>query len=249
MSLPKLACLCPTYNRPHLLPHALQSFLSQDYPADKCELIILDDAGQYETQSHLEPKPWTLISFNRRFRTMGEKRNATAALCSRDVDACVLWDDDDIYLPWTLKAHATALEHAPWSKPSKIFIDKGERLQLKLIDTLFHACWAFSRDAFAKVKGYPFIQSGQDKGLLASLLDAGTGYCDPLALGHLPFFVYRWKTVETKHLSTHPGDTGYFGLDKFVDRQQYKITKIWPSWPCDYAEMAMRALDETVCRT
>lgn len=241
--LPKLACLCPTYNRPHLLPQALHSFLQQDYPADRCELIILDDAGQYVSQSHAEPKPWTLISYDRRFRSMGEKRNCTAALCSRDVDAFVLWDDDDIYLPWTLRAHATALEHSPWSRPSQIFIDRETYLETKDIQYMFHACWAFTRDMFAKVRGYPFIQSGQDAGLMKSFRGLNIESCDPLQYGHLPYFIYRWDSVDCKHLSNTRGDGGYYDLQQALLPQAEPIRELKPYWPVDYTTMAMEEGD------
>ncbi|MGE4341143.1 MAG: glycosyltransferase, partial [Pigmentiphaga sp.] len=42
----KIACLCCTFNRPAQLAEAIESFLRQTHP-DK-ELIILDDAGQYD---------------------------------------------------------------------------------------------------------------------------------------------------------------------------------------------------------
>ena len=47
------------------------------------ELMILDDAGQYENQ---EGDGWRLISIPSRFRSLGEKRNACAALASPDVE-------------------------------------------------------------------------------------------------------------------------------------------------------------------
>lgn len=49
--LPFISCVCPTYKRPHMLRNSLACFLAQDYPKDRCELIILDDAGQYRSQS------------------------------------------------------------------------------------------------------------------------------------------------------------------------------------------------------
>ncbi|HUT14422.1 MAG TPA: hypothetical protein VMY42_28310, partial [Thermoguttaceae bacterium] len=49
---------------------------------------------------------WWLLSLGKRFRTLGEKPNACAALASADVDAFAVWDDDDICLPWHLEAMA-----------------------------------------------------------------------------------------------------------------------------------------------
>jgi len=45
----RIAAVCPTYKRPHLLGRAIHCFLQQTHP-DR-ELVILDDAGQYPTQS------------------------------------------------------------------------------------------------------------------------------------------------------------------------------------------------------
>jgi hypothetical protein len=75
----KLAALCCTYQRPHLLGQLIESFRRQDYPLSMRELIILDDAGQYENQHE---DGWRLISVPSRFATLGEKRNACAALAS-----------------------------------------------------------------------------------------------------------------------------------------------------------------------
>ena len=47
----KLSALCCTYLRPAGLGQLIECFLRQDYPRELRELIILDDAGQYENQS------------------------------------------------------------------------------------------------------------------------------------------------------------------------------------------------------
>lgn len=239
MSLPKLACICCTYARPQLLPHALQSYLMQDYPADRCEMIILDDAGQYVSQSHAEPKPWHLVSVSKRFRTLGEKRNASAALASADVDAYVVWDDDDIYLPWTLKAHAAALEKASWSFPSTVLVENAITQALKTHEakSLFHPAWAFSREAFRAVSGYPFQQSGQDQGLARRFRRAKIPRANPIQLGFDPYFVYRWGSSGSWHLSAMDVREGYDRLAK----QRHKgrpIERILPSWPVDYSRAA-----------
>ena len=49
--LPFVSCLCPTYRRPKLLENSIACFLAQDYPADRRELIVLDDAGELENQT------------------------------------------------------------------------------------------------------------------------------------------------------------------------------------------------------
>ncbi len=51
-----------------------------------------------------------MVTTTKRFCTLGEKRNASAALASADVDAYAVWGDDDIYLPGHLEAIACLFE-------------------------------------------------------------------------------------------------------------------------------------------
>lgn len=234
---PKLACLCCTYARPRLLEHAVESYLRQDYPSERVELIVLDDAGQYVSQVHGRPKRWQIVSTAQRFRTLGEKRNASAALVSDDVEAYVVWDDDDIYLPWTLKAHAAALAQAPWSLPSRVLVEKPgrDRLESKQTNGLFHSAWAFSRELFASVGGYPFMQSGQDQALAGRFhrqRESGLA-ADPIELGFEPFLVYRWETTGSWHLSALDRRRGYQRLAR-QRHQGPPIEAIRPCWPREY---------------
>ena len=75
--LPFVSCLCPTYRRPKLLENSIACFLAQDYPAHRRELIVLDDAGEFQNQTGAG---WEIISIPRRFRSLPEKFNALAGL-------------------------------------------------------------------------------------------------------------------------------------------------------------------------
>lgn len=242
--VPYLSCICCTYARPQFLREAVECFLRQDYPADRCELIVVDDCGQYLPQDHWEPKRWFTISSPQRALTIGEKRNASAAFASPQVDAYVVWDDDDLYLPHTLQAHAAALTQAPWSLPSlawNIAPDGG--LQLKKTGGLFHAAWAFSREAFHKVRGYPWMQSGQDQAIAARLRGCRFSRCDPIELGYPPFFMHRWKRAKKEpgsyHLSCVSKVDGYERLASLMHTGP-KLP-IDPGWDQDYAALAARA--------
>ena len=56
---------------------------------------------------------WRLVSVADRFATLGEKRNAAARLAPPDADALAIWDDDDLYMPWALRASVAALRARP----------------------------------------------------------------------------------------------------------------------------------------
>jgi len=232
----KLAVLCCTYDRPHLLPHAIESFLHQDYPPDQREMIILDDNDQYVSQSR---DGWHLVSVSKRFRTLGEKRNACAALASADVDAYVVWDDDDLYLPHALSAHATALASAPWSLPGRVLVERRPGvLAQRRTRGMFHSGWAFTRQAFQSVAGYPFMQSGQDQALAGRFRKAGIHTANPTA-GEPPFLVYRWSTTNSWHLSAMDKSTGY---ERLAARRRAgpPAGELRPHWPRQYLHLIER---------
>lgn len=209
----KVACLCPTYKRPRELAEAIESFRRQTYPVDQRELIILDDAGQYLPDAADGFPGIKLVTTKHRFRTLGEKRNASAGLCSPDVDAFVVWDDDDIYLPWHVAAAVAGLADADFTIPSKLWLDRKKRLESKANRSLFHGAWAFRREAFERVGGYPWIQSGQDQGLLKRFKAAGLRCADPIQLDPRPSYIYRWHTSHRNHISAM-GANGYERLGR-----------------------------------
>lgn len=107
-------CICATFNRPTLLPEAIESFLRQSYK--NAELIILDDSGTYKEQ---EGNRWKLYSHPERFTTLGAKHDYSIRnLISSRVNAIAIWDDDDISLPNRLEVLAEGLKKhdivVPW---------------------------------------------------------------------------------------------------------------------------------------
>ena len=168
------------------------------------ELVILDDAGQYEST---EGPGWRLVSMADRFPTLGEKRNAAARLIASDVEALAVWDDDDLYMPWALRASAAALRCASWSRPSLVLHPQPDgSLRQHRTGGLFHSGWTYRRDAFDRAGGYPHKNNGEDQGLAERFRRGGVSEADPLALGFLPFLVYPW--AGGMHLSW-AGSRGY----------------------------------------
>lgn len=98
---PFVSVVTPTWNRAAFLPYLLYMYRYQDYPADRRELIILDDSPQSHlsiierlTQGHPE-------NFNIRYihhpekLDLGKKRNMLNALARGEYILCM--DDDDFY--------------------------------------------------------------------------------------------------------------------------------------------------------
>ncbi|MFO0804416.1 MAG: glycosyltransferase family A protein [Gemmataceae bacterium] len=224
----KLAALCCTFDRPHLLGQLIESFLRQDYPKRLRELVILDDAGQYENQGG---DGWRLISVPARFRTLGEKRNACAALASPDVQGFLVADDDDIYLPHWFSTQADALKKADWSRPGIVLLAHHNGFKEHDTGGLYHGGWALRREAFDRVRGYAAMNNGEDQDLARRLTEANVSECDPCAFA-APFYHYRTDTG-SYHLS-FLDDAGYRGLGQNTRKGKAKVQ---PAWPRDFANV------------
>ena len=158
--LPFVSCLCPTYRRPQMMGTTTLAFHGQDYPEDRRELIILDDAGELQNDSC---GGWQIISIPRRFRSLPEKFNAIAGLAKGDI--LVVWEDDDIYLPHHISTHVRAMEGRLWSKPSFVLSSYTGRLEQEDATGRFHASLAFRREIFDRIGGWPLTNRGDfDKG-------------------------------------------------------------------------------------
>lgn len=186
----KIAAVCCTFLRPRSLGQLIRCFELQDYPPDRRELVVLDDAGQYEP---CRGEGWRVVSTGKRFATLGAKRNAAAALVSPDVEALAVFDDDDLYLPWALRASAAALAEADWSRPGAVLHREPDgSLAPHATGGLYHGGWAYRRAAFLRAGGYPEMNNGEDQALARRLERLGVCQADPLALGFRPFYVYTW---------------------------------------------------------
>jgi glycosyltransferase involved in cell wall biosynthesis len=124
MTLPYVSCICCTYNRApeyqHLVEEGIESFLRQDYPADRRELIIHNDCpsqvlrpqvlrlGPGFIAVHEGDGSWTYEGVGkvrvyhspRRIGSLGEKYNF--AIQQARGDLVCPWEDDDISLPWRI---------------------------------------------------------------------------------------------------------------------------------------------------
>lgn len=214
-SLPFVSCLCPTYRRPHLLRNAIGCFLQQDYPAERRELVILEDAGQLASQ---RGEGWDVVAVPRRFRSLPEKYNALAALARGEI--LVVWEDDDIYLPWHISAHVETLAKNGFSKPSRVRSLYTGTLSEQGAGGLFHGSLAFTRDRLTAVGGWPLTQRGDfDQTFVAHLAEGGRG--DPCETGS-PSYVFRWGSTQQYHgqaLMGGPADTTWYERCEFLGQE------------------------------
>lgn len=238
----KIACLCCTYLRAHLLGHVIKSFLEQDYPRADRRLVILDDGGEYMKGHENWPMVmwggdgWILYSVPTRYASLGEKRNALASYAMTDWPDCeafAIWDDDDLYLPHALTATAWALERAPLSRPSQVLRLQSDNSFVRLkTGGLYHGGWAYRREIFERVGGYnPTWSNGEDQELLGRWREVGVETADPLERFD-PFYCYRDYSA-SYHVSGC-GPTGYEDLGRKAHDGVKSIDDLDISWPFDF---------------
>lgn len=189
-------CVCvSSYKRPKLLGHLVDCFNRQEYANKK--MVILEDSGEMAS-GKLCDNVW-LVSQANRFATLGEKRNAVANTgVAKFSDILCVWDDDDLWMPWAMKAMAQACRRADWVRPSQILHKDGRgrlcrsktHCEADQTDKAFQCAWAISRGAFDAVGGYPDDMSlGEDLVFAKRLREAGISEADPIEMGFLPYHV------------------------------------------------------------
>jgi len=213
-SLPRVACLCPTYRRPpRLLANAIACFERQDYPADRRRLFVLDDAGELEPVCGAD---WSIATTRTRYSTLPAKYNALVGLVDSsratperwEADILVVWEDDDIYLPWHIRSMVGAM-YAPvaprykhgraWAHPSRVWSLHGGRLHQETATGRFHAALAMRLETLAAIGGWPDTPRADfDQQLLAKLRRECGPPADPCSAAP-PAYVFRWASTASYH--------------------------------------------------
>ena len=251
IELPAVSCMCLTYGRPHLLEEAVYSFIRQDYVGIK-ELIILNDMNE---QNLIYDHPDVVtVNVNKRFRNVGEKRNACAALCSHDI--LFVWDDDDIYLPHRISYSVNALGLGDFFKTTKGFQLNNDKLSGP-VRNVFHSSSCWSRKWFDGVGGYTHMGSGQDTDI-EHKFERIYGKKNSDIPDNDIFYIYRWSGTNSYHLSGFGRDrdgqkTGNSKVQEFVMKQiktgviSTGNIKLIPKWKYDYTKMTQQFLNCRIC--
>ena len=234
----KVSCLMLTYNKPpqstHLVEESIESFLRQDYPLK--ELVILNDTpGQPLALANPVPDVH-VINLPRRVKSLGEKVNVCAAMSYGDL--LMRWDDDDIHLPWRIKLSVERIGQADYWKPARgWWCDAG---QMELMSGFMGAC-CFTREAFAKVGGYPMMGVGEDQHFEVRLKNAGCRVDIGQVTDEEAFYVYRWGTGSI-HVSGY-GPEGYerCGQNEII-KGEFKLR---PHWRLDYVDEAKQSINRS----
>ncbi|WP_439411930.1 glycosyltransferase family 2 protein [Enterobacter ludwigii] len=123
---PFVSVICPTWNRREFLPYLLYIYQYQDYPADKRELIILDDSPQ-SNEDLIEmlvdrTQHSVRYIYSEKRLVLGEKRNMLNKMAAGEY--IISFDDDDYYPPDKISFQVNAMQqhNSTFSGSDQIYI-------------------------------------------------------------------------------------------------------------------------------
>ncbi|HKO99535.1 MAG TPA: glycosyltransferase [Pyrinomonadaceae bacterium] len=175
---PLVSCIMPTHNRRQYVPHALQSFLKQDYP--NRELIVVDDGSDSIADLVGEIPNLQYIRVAR--TSIGAKRNLACGHARGEIIAH--WDDDDWYSPDRLRyqvapllrgADLTGLENSyVLQLPAGQFWTTQPALHKRLfVENVHGGTLVYRKELLAQGLRYPEINLAEDAWLVHNAVRRG----------------------------------------------------------------------------
>lgn len=249
----KITCLCPTYGRPQsLIENTIALFLAQDHP-DK-ELIFLDDGGTLPRFDgwywNQEKEEWEAafpqVNFHHntsiRFDHLPGKYNFLMRELEKDPPvAIVVWDDDDVYMPWHLSSIAKTLSgNNPsgvahfWCQPHWCYSTYGitsyKRLLTEATEGRFHGSIAAHWDYLQFMKRqygnyWPETKRADfDQQMIARLARDGVRG-DTTKILSMSSYVFRWQDSGAGHcqgLMSSPENEDWYDRNKPQDIKPFE---------------------------
>lgn len=178
---PLVSCLMATHGRVDQVAEAVACFVQQDYP--NRELVILNN----------HPTPLVIDQPNVRVinepghPTLGHCRNRLLELAEGDYVRT--WDDDDLYLPWSISQGVAHIGAAVAWKPSRSwFTSGGARYELRgnaMEASILCRADVARQFRYAETGGdeHKTLLAGLGDGLKSRELGPWTGYCYRWGLG------------------------------------------------------------------
>ena len=203
-----LLCLAPTYGRPrHILENTLACFERQTHPSARRRLMLLDDGGNVAPQ---RGESWELFASPERLPSLPAKYNAMLAIADRwwpEWEAVCVWDDDDVYLPHHVEAHAWALAEHRWSHPREVLstygTEPGQPLPRHDAAGRFHGSLAIRRDLLEEIGGWIETDRADfDQQQIAACQRLGGDPGRPEELRGISY-VFRWADTGASHAQHH----------------------------------------------
>lgn len=246
--VPFISAKCITFGRVNLLEEAIESFLKQDYPKDRCELIIVNDYPLQSLELMAPVDNIKIYNLDKTFSTIGEKENYAIERCQGDIIA--VWDDDDI----ALENHLSNIAKF-WKKDTNLLhwqngVFYNEPVITKLM-SLGNSGIAYSKKAWETIGKSPIENAGGDMTLVVALHNLGR---DKVVLANPPdeevSWFYRWSMPSEQVYHQSGQGTDIEGKPNIIQRHSAHIEKLRlqgkiptgrihlvPEWKHNYSQM------------
>lgn len=228
-----VSCLCLTYGRPALLEEAVESFLRQRWRGPKELVVVNDHPRQQLFCEHPEVRifnlPW-------RLPTLGGKRNLSVLLAR--FEYLLLWDDDDIHLPWRIEETMRVLPGRGYFKCPEVWFMRAGELEGSFApnDLFHHGACAYTKSLFERAGGYGGLNGGEDQDFERRLRrdPSLAELCRPTRLpAERLYYIRRWG-----HGSYHA--SGCLDLGRLAPSVEPGARRLRPHWKQDYCREVRR---------
>lgn len=195
---PLVSCLMATYGRHSFVERALACWLFQDYHPDT-EMIILNTHAVPLRCEAVDAMPGRLRIYNEPCHsTLGDQRNRLLSLASGDLIRS--WDDDDIYLPWSISQGVQGILDNPgraaW-KPKQSWYSAGAGIAPELVENTLEPSITFRADIARKYRYFANASGDEHVGLIGGInlheggfvygdVGVSTGFCCVYGAGTAP---------------------------------------------------------------
>lgn len=257
--LPFISCKCITYARVNLLEEAIASFLRQDYPKDRCELVIVNDYPLQKLRLAYDVPNIKIINLDETFPTIGEKENFAIEQCKGEIIA--VWDDDDI----AMSNHLSNIAKFWREDANLLHWQKGafyNEPNITKLMSLGNSGIVYSKKAWETIGKSPIENAGGDMTLVVAIHNLGR---DKVVLADPPdeevSWFYRWG-VPSEQLYHQSGQgTDVPGKPNIIQRHSAHIEKLrlqgfiptgnvtlFPEWKHNYKQMLTKYIQENASR-
>ncbi|GIW59077.1 MAG: hypothetical protein KatS3mg087_0143 [Patescibacteria group bacterium] len=222
----KALLLMPVFRRAKLACNAVACYLAQRLPEDgEAVLYVLDDGGTFRGLGFTPPVTHRveLRRYERRFPTLATKYSAALdeILPLEKPDIVLVYEDDDVYLPWHVKVHMEVLRgrRRAWSKPSRVLTDYSGEVKEEAA-TGSHGSIAFTADIESRweaLRGKHF-----DLWFMEGLRGEGGDPLDPMQVYGKPSYLFRWHTgyYHGQWYMNRPGNYWYEVVEQLAPRPE-----------------------------
>lgn len=199
--LPEVSIILPVRNEERHVAACLESLLRQQYPAERCEILVVEDASEDATRSEVAriaaaDRRVTLIDAPEQMGGGGKKRLIARAM-ERARGAIILTTDADCRHPacW-LRAMASRFNEGVNFVSGPVVYEGGETLQGRLLALEFLGLVGIGA-GFIGI-GYPRLCNGANIAFRASSFRAVGGYAsnDGVASGDDEFLMQKIASLQ-----------------------------------------------------